>query len=71
MLEQLDDGVVGFRGAQAEGAEADGVGLGYGFNELVGELDVIPCHVFDDGVFRNAVGQSHVNRACRVFVGLH
>ena len=71
VLEQFDDGVVGFRGAQAEGAEADGVGLGYGFNELVGELDVIPCHVFDDGVFRNAVGQSYVNRACWVFVGLH
>ena len=71
VLEQFDDGVVGFGGAQAEGAEADGVGLGHGFDELVGELDVIPGHVFDDGVFRNAVGQSHINRAGRVFVDLH
>ena len=71
VLEQFDDGVVGFGGAQTQGAEADGVGLGHGFDELVGELDVVPSHVFDDGVFRNAVGQGHVNRAGRVFVGLH
>lgn len=32
---------------------------------------MVPSHVFDDGVFRNAVGQGHVNRAGRVFVGLH
>ena len=70
VLEQLRDGGVRFGGAQGQGAEADGVGLGDHVDELAGVQDVVPSHALDDGVLRDAVLQRDLDGGGRPGVAL-
>ena len=70
VLEQLRDGGVRFGGAQGQGAEADGVGLGDHVDELAGVQDVVPSHALDDGVLRDTVLQRDFDGGGRPGVAL-
>lgn len=57
-------------GAQGQGAEADGVGLGDHVDELAGVQDVVPSHALDDGVLRDAVLQCDLDGGGRPGIAL-